>query len=130
MRRIRRVRPVVPQPSAFTGFRFPQEVIVLAVRWYLRYGLSYRDVEELLAERGVRVDHVTVYRWVQRFTLLLVDAARPCRHAPGDQWFVDDERGAAAVGGCGERVVSVQFVTAQRDRADRCQQCDTHVVMV
>jgi transposase-like protein len=43
---------------------------VLAVRWYLRYGLSYRDVEELLVERGVEVDHVTVYRWVQRFTPL------------------------------------------------------------
>ena len=40
----------------------------MAVRWYLRYGLSYRDVEELLAERGVDVDHVTIYRWVQRFT--------------------------------------------------------------
>jgi transposase-like protein len=62
MRRIRRVRPALPPPSAFTGFRFPWEVIVLAVRWYLRYGLSYRDVEELLAERGVRVDHVTIYR--------------------------------------------------------------------
>ena len=49
MRRIRPVRPVLPPPSAFTGFRFPREVIVLAVRWYLRYGLSYRDVEELLA---------------------------------------------------------------------------------
>ncbi len=45
--------------SAFTGFRFPTEVIVVAVRWYPRYGLSYRDVEELLAERGVEVDHVT-----------------------------------------------------------------------
>ena len=53
--------------SAFAGFRFPPEVITLAVRWYLRYGLSYRDVEELLAERGIDVDHVTVYRWVQRF---------------------------------------------------------------
>ena len=52
--------------SAFAGFRFPREVISVAVRWYLRYGLSYRDVEELLAERGVTVDHVTVYRWVQR----------------------------------------------------------------
>jgi len=41
---------------------------MLAVRWYLRYGLSYRDVEELLAERGIAVDHVTLYRWVQRFT--------------------------------------------------------------
>jgi transposase-like protein len=39
--------------SAFAGFRFPPEVIAVAVRWYLRYGLSYRDVEELLAERGV-----------------------------------------------------------------------------
>jgi transposase-like protein len=43
-------------------------VIVVAVRWYLRFNLSYRDVEELLAECGVEVDHVTVYRWVQRFT--------------------------------------------------------------
>jgi transposase-like protein len=47
-------------------------------------------VEELLAERGVAVDHVTVYRWVQRFTPLFVDAARPCRHAAGDRWFVDE----------------------------------------
>ncbi|MDQ4104025.1 MAG: IS6 family transposase [Actinomycetota bacterium] len=62
----------------------------LAVRWYLRFGLSYRDVEELLAERGIEVDHVTVYRWVQRFTPLLIDVARPCRHSPGDRWFVDE----------------------------------------
>ncbi|MCP5028182.1 MAG: IS6 family transposase [Actinomycetia bacterium] len=65
-------------------------MILLAVRWYLRYGLSYRDVEELLAERGIDVDHVTIYRWVQRFTPLLIDAARPCRHAVGDRWFVDE----------------------------------------
>jgi transposase-like protein len=65
-------------------------VIVVAVRWYLRYGLSYRDVEELLAERGIEVDHVTVYRWVQRFTPLLADAARFARHAPGDRWHVDE----------------------------------------
>jgi IS6 family transposase len=50
-------------------------VIVFAVRWYLRRGLSHRDVEELLAERGITVDHVTVYRWVQRFTLRLISAA-------------------------------------------------------
>jgi transposase, IS6 family len=86
-----RCRPWMPVPrSSFTGFRFPPEVILVAVRWYLRYGLSYRDIEELLAERGIEVDHVTVYRWVQRFALLLVDAARPCRHAPGDRWFVDE----------------------------------------
>jgi transposase, IS6 family len=65
-------------------------VISVAVRWYLRYGLSYRDVEELLAERGVTVDHVTIYRWVQRFTPEFMEAARPCRHAPGNRWFADE----------------------------------------
>jgi transposase, IS6 family len=45
--------------------------------------MSYRDVEELLAERGIEVDHVTVYRWVQRFTPLCVDAARPLRMRRG-----------------------------------------------
>jgi transposase-like protein len=65
-------------------------VIAVAVRWYLRYGLSYRDVEELLAERGIEVDHVTVYRWVQTFTPEFIDAARPARHATGERWFVDE----------------------------------------
>jgi transposase-like protein len=88
-----RTRPPRPAPvacSAFAGFRFPPDVIVVAVRWYLRFGLSYRDIEELLAERGIPVDHVTIYRWVVRFTPLLADAARPCRHRPGDRWFVDE----------------------------------------
>jgi transposase, IS6 family len=76
--------------SAPAGYRFPREVIAVAVRWYLRYGLSYRDVEELLAERGIEVDHVTVYRWVQTFTPEFIDAARLCRHAPGNRWFVDE----------------------------------------
>ena len=76
--------------SAPTGYRFPREVIAVAVRWYLRYGLSYRDVEELLAERGIEVDHVTIYRWVQTFTPEFIDAARPARHATGDRWFVDE----------------------------------------
>jgi transposase, IS6 family len=89
VRRRGAARPYVAR-SAFAGFRFPPEVITVAVRWYLRYGLSYRDVEELLAERGVAVDHVTVYRWVQRFTPLFAEVARACRHAPGDRWFVDE----------------------------------------
>ena len=83
-------RPGSLRTSAFAGFRFPPEVIVVAVRWYLRYNLSYRDVQELLVERAVEVDHVTVFRWVQRFTPLLADAARFARHAPGDRWFVDE----------------------------------------
>jgi IS6 family transposase len=57
-------RPALhPSPgSAFAGFCFPPDVIVLAVRWYLRFGLSYRDAEALLAERGTEVGHPTVYR--------------------------------------------------------------------
>jgi transposase, IS6 family len=58
------------------------------VLWYLCYGGSYRDVEELLAERGIEVDHVTVYRWVQRFIPLLADVAWFTRRSPGDRWFV------------------------------------------
>jgi transposase-like protein len=83
-------RQSIPPRSTFAGFRFPPEVIIVAVRWYLRFGLSYRDVEELLTERGVEVDHVTIYRWVLRFTPLLADAARPCRHSVGNRWQVDE----------------------------------------
>jgi transposase-like protein len=67
-------------PSAPVGYRFPREVIAVAVRWYLRYGLSYRDVEELMAERCIDVDHVTIYRWLQTFTPESIDAARATRH--------------------------------------------------
>ena len=65
-------------------------MISVAVRWYLRYGLSYRDIDELLAERGIRVDHVTVYRWVQKYTAEFIETARPCRRLSGNRWFVDE----------------------------------------
>ena len=90
MKRRRSCPPPRTASSAFAGYRFPPDVIVLSVRWYLRFNLSYRDLEELLTERGIEVDHVTLYRWVQRFTPLLVDAARPRRHVAGDRWFVDE----------------------------------------
>jgi IS6 family transposase len=72
------------------GYRFPPEIITLAVRWYLRFGLSYRDVKELLSERGVEVDHVTIFRWVQRFAPLFAEAARARQHLVGDRWHVDE----------------------------------------
>ena len=50
----------------FRGRHFQNVIIILSVRWYLRYSLSYRDLEEMMAERGLTVDHVTIWRWVQR----------------------------------------------------------------
>ena len=82
--------PYQSPSSAFAGYRFPPEVITLAVRWYLRFGLSYRDVEELLAERGIEVDHVTIFRWVQRFAPEFAEAARARQHLVGDRWHVDE----------------------------------------
>lgn len=73
--------------SVFAGFQFPPGASSVAVWWYLRYGLSYRDVEELLSERGVTV-HDRL--WIQGFTPESVEAARPRRHVPGARWFVDE----------------------------------------
>ena len=80
----------VASTSAPAGYRFPREVIAVAVRRCLRYGLSYRDVEELLAERGIEVDRVTVYRRVQTFTSEFIDSARPARQVSGDRGFVEE----------------------------------------
>ena len=75
---------------AFRGFRFPAEVILWAVRWYLQFPISYRDLEAMLADRGVEVDHTTMYRWVQRFAPELEKRMRrhlrPCR----GPWHVDE----------------------------------------
>jgi transposase-like protein len=90
MRSPRQLRPRPAPRSAFAGYRFPPEVITLAVRWYLRFGLSYRDVEELLAERGIQVDHVSIYRWVQRFAPEFAEAARARQHVIGDRWHVEE----------------------------------------
>jgi hypothetical protein len=85
MRPHRNPRPCLAPRSAFTGYGFPPEDITLAVRWYLRFGLSYWDVEVLLSERGILVDHVSIYGWVQRFA----KAARARQHVMGDR----NERG-------------------------------------
>jgi transposase, IS6 family len=76
--------------SAFSGRGFADEVIALAVRWYVRYRLSYADVAEWLAERGLTVDRSTIYRWVQRFLPQFQAAARASRRPVGDRWRVDE----------------------------------------
>ena len=75
----------------FKGYRFPKDVILLAVRWYCRYPLSYRNVRDLLAERGITVDAATVYRWVQKFGPEIRKRAFGRRRSwRGLQWHVDE----------------------------------------
>jgi transposase, IS6 family len=76
--------------SAFSGYRSPDEVIALAIRWYLRFCLSYVDVAEWLAERGITVDPSTTYDWVHAFTPRFIGAARRRRHAVGRTWRADE----------------------------------------
>jgi len=74
----------------FKGTHFPKCVILQAVFWYLRYALSYRDIEELMEERGVEVDHSTVQRWVAKFTPLLEAEIRKRKKAIGTSWRMDE----------------------------------------
>jgi transposase-like protein len=76
--------------SAFSGYRWPRDVIVMAVRWYLAYPLSSRQVLELLAERGIDVSHRTVLNWVQTFGPRLAAEVRHHRRRVGRRWFVDE----------------------------------------
>jgi transposase, IS6 family len=76
--------------SAFRGYRFPDDVIALAVRWYLRFHLSYAEVAEWLAERGVTVDPSTIYDWVQTFTPRFIEAVHKHRVPVGIRWHVDE----------------------------------------
>ena len=75
----------------FKWRQFEPEVILLAIRWYLRFTLSFRDVEELLAERGPSVDHVTVWRWVQRYAPELGRRLRRHLKPTNDSWRVDSD---------------------------------------
>src|SRR5919198_18366 len=76
--------------SAFSGYRWPRDVILTAVRWYLAYPLSSRQVLELLAERGIDVWHRTILEWVQAFGPQLAAEVRRGRRPVGSRWFVDE----------------------------------------
>jgi transposase-like protein len=78
------------KPALFKWRHFTGEIIVCGVRWYLCYALSYRDVEELLRERGVAVDHTTVFRWVQRYAPELDKRCRPHLTETNDSYRVDE----------------------------------------
>jgi transposase-like protein len=83
-------RQTLRSTSAFCGYRIPDNIIALAVRWYLQFRLPYADLTELLAERGIRVDPSTLFDWVQHFTPLYKDAGRPHRRRVGTRWSIDE----------------------------------------
>jgi transposase, IS6 family len=74
----------------FWGRHFPDDIISLAVRWYLRFSLSYRDLEEIMAERGVSVDHSTIWRWVDRYAPELERRLRSHLQPRIPVWRVDE----------------------------------------
>src|SRR5579864_201409 len=77
-------------PSPFKWRHFESEIVLLGVRWYLRYSLSYRGLEEMMLERGLHVDHTTIYRWVQRYAPELEKRCRPHLKTTTDSWSVDE----------------------------------------
>src|SRR5947199_6392364 len=77
-------------PTPFKWRHFEAEIILLCVRWYVRYSLSYRDLEEMMRKRGLHVDHTTIYRWVQRYAPELEKRCRPPLNTTTDSWRVND----------------------------------------
>ncbi|GHO89436.1 IS6 family transposase [Dictyobacter formicarum] len=78
------------EQNPFKWRHFQADIIVLCVRWYLRYALSYRDLEEMMLERGLHVDHTTIYRWVQQYAPELEKRCRAHLKACNDFWKVDE----------------------------------------
>lgn len=78
------------QQNPFKWRHYEADIILLCVRWYLRYSLSYRDLEEMMRERGLHVDHTTIYRWVQRYAPELEKRCQPHLKATNDSWRVDE----------------------------------------
>jgi transposase, IS6 family len=81
---------IVTSDSPFKWRHFEGRIILLCVRWYLRYCLSYRDLEEMMAERGLKVDHTTIYRWVQKYAPELEQRCKPHLKQTNDSWRVDE----------------------------------------
>ena len=78
---------------SFANKQFPSATILMAIRWYLAYKLSYRNIEELLAERGVQVEHATIYRWVLEYAPQLEAVFRYRKRPVSGSWLMDDSRG-------------------------------------
>src|SRR6266705_1295011 len=80
----------IQDQKLFKWRHFQSDIILLCIRWYLRYALSYRDLEEMMLERGLQVDHTTIYRWVQCYAPELERRCRPHLRPTTDSWRVDE----------------------------------------
>src|SRR6201991_2076764 len=80
----------IRQGQPFKGRQFTAEVILWAVRWYLQFPMSYRDLELMLQDRGVSVDHTTIFRWIQAYAAELEKRIRPHLRPSNDSWRVDE----------------------------------------
>lgn len=72
---------------SFKGTQYQKSVILFAVFFYLRYPVSYRDLEKIMAKRGVKVDHATLNRWVVKYAPLLAGRAQVCKRVAGKRWI-------------------------------------------
>src|SRR5262245_56318993 len=78
-------------PASFKGAHFPHDIILMGVRWYVAYPLSYRHVEELMEERGVSVDHATIQRWIVKYSAQLAEAFHRRKHPAVERsWRMDE----------------------------------------
>jgi IS6 family transposase len=82
--------PIMAEQHPFKWRHFQADMILLCVRWYVRYALSYRDLEEIMLERGLHVDHTTISRWVQQYAPELERRCRPDLRGTNDSWRVDE----------------------------------------
>ena len=82
--------PIMPSDNPFKWRQFEPALILQCVRWYLRYALSYRDLEDMMRERGLCVDHTTIYRWVQRYAPEIDKRCRPFLRRTNDSYRIDE----------------------------------------
>src|SRR4051794_2831092 len=100
---------------AFRGFRFPAEIILWAVRWYLQFPISYRDLALMLADRGVEVDHTTIYRWIQAYAPELDERIRPHLRLTTGPWRVNETHVRVK----GRWMGTVKLMLARREKRRR-----------
>jgi len=79
-----------PKPADFKWRHFHEEIILQCVRWYCKYGISYRDLEEMMAERGLSIDHTSIYRWVQCYAPKLRQRLEWYRKRYSNKWYLDE----------------------------------------